>query len=59
MPADSQKKFAEIFSLLSAENESLPVLLHDGTEREIPVRLIVTNNRIITAGRKRRKEAYP
>jgi hypothetical protein len=36
MPADSQKKFAEILGALHKENESLPVLLHDGTEREIP-----------------------
>jgi hypothetical protein len=36
MPAESQKKFAEVLASLPAEKESLPVLLHDGTEREIP-----------------------
>jgi hypothetical protein len=36
MPTESQKKFSEILGTLSVENEELPVLLHDGTEREIP-----------------------
>ncbi|MDR0541145.1 MAG: transposase [Dysgonamonadaceae bacterium] len=36
MPADSQKKFAETFGNLQKGKEELPVLLHDGTEREIP-----------------------
>lgn len=36
MPVDSLKKFAKTLKTLSEENEELPVLLHDGTEREIP-----------------------
>jgi hypothetical protein len=35
MPVESQKKFSEILNTLSQENEELPVLLHDGMEREI------------------------
>lgn len=36
MPAESQRKFSEILGTLFRDNEELPVLLHDGTEREIP-----------------------
>lgn len=36
MPADNQKKFSYILGILSREDTELPVLLHDGTEREIP-----------------------
>jgi hypothetical protein len=36
MPVDSQKKLSGILNTLSQENEELPVLLHEGTEREIP-----------------------
>jgi hypothetical protein len=36
MPADNQKKFSNILRALSEDREEVPVLLHDGTEREIP-----------------------
>jgi hypothetical protein len=36
MPADSQKKFNVALEKLSQEEGISPVLLHDGTEREIP-----------------------
>jgi hypothetical protein len=36
MPTDDQKKFSLILKSLSQANEELPILLHDGTEREIP-----------------------
>jgi hypothetical protein len=36
MPADNQKKFANILKAYPEDREELPVLLHDGTEREIP-----------------------
>jgi hypothetical protein len=36
MPAESQKKFSEILKAPVRETDELPVLLHDGTEREIP-----------------------
>ena len=36
MPADNQKKLSNILKALSEDREEVPVLLHDGTEREIP-----------------------
>jgi hypothetical protein len=36
MPVDTLKKFANTLKTLSEQNEEFPVLLHDGTEREIP-----------------------
>jgi hypothetical protein len=36
IPAESQKKFCGILNRLSQENKGLPILLHDGTEQEIP-----------------------
>ena len=53
MPADSQKNLSNILKALSEDREEVPVLLHDGTEREIPVRSLLMNSRKITAGRKR------
>lgn len=36
MPADNQKQFSEILQVLSTKHEASAVLIHDGTEREIP-----------------------
>jgi hypothetical protein len=36
MPVESQRKLAGLFSKLADSTEEAPVLIHDGTEREIP-----------------------
>jgi hypothetical protein len=35
-PTDSRDKFMELLESMTKDNNELPVLLHDGTEREIP-----------------------
>ena len=47
MPAESQKKFSEILKTLSQENETFPVLIHDGTEREVPLYFLTSSLLII------------
>jgi hypothetical protein len=54
MPAWSQKKFAEIPGTLHKEDEELPVLLHDGTEREIPRPVDSDEQRKNYSGKKRK-----
>ena len=36
MPADCREKFSEVLGAMFKDNDELPVLLHNGTEREIP-----------------------
>jgi hypothetical protein len=36
MPAETQKEFAKLLKDQSSKEDGLPILLHDGTEREIP-----------------------
>jgi len=54
MPAESQKKFSEILGTLFGENEELPVLLHDGTEREIPRPVDTDEQRENYSGKKKK-----
>ena len=53
MPADSQKKFSELLKELPC-TEELPVLLHDGTEREIPRPVDVDEQKENYSGKKKK-----